>query len=240
MKQAMIFAAGLGTRLQYLTTNKPKALVEVRGKTLLQYAIEKLVSFGFTDIVVNVHHFSDLVIDFINKNTPKGVEIKISNESNLLLDTGGGLKKASQFLNQDAFLLYNVDILTNLNLKKLYDEHLKNDALATLAVRHRDGNRFLLFNEQNELCGWENIATGEQIASRSIEHTHRLAFSGIHVVSKQIFDMIEEEGVFSIVQLYLRLATQNRICGFLHDNTEWIDAGKPEQLHKAATIDEFF
>lgn len=240
--KALIFAAGLGTRLRPLTNDKPKALVEINGKTLLQITIEKLVEFGFNDIMVNIHHFADLMIETIEKNNGFGANITISDERNELLETGGGLKKAAWFFDDNQpFLVHNVDVIHNLDLKQLYDYHLTQNALATLAIRKRSTSRYLLFNNKNQLRGWQNIKTGEvKIARRTQGQLWSFGFSGIHVIDPKIFPLLTEEGKFSIIHPYLRLAKTELIQGFNHSseasgqaNSTWIDVGKHESLAEA-------
>ncbi len=234
MLNAMLFAAGLGTRLKPLTNNKPKALVELNGKTFLEHAIVKLKSIGVTRIVINVHHFADLVEDFIRKND-FGVDIKISDEREQLLDTGGGLKKAeSLFIPNVPILVYNVDIFSDIDLKELVCEHSKNEALITMAVRNRDCNRCLYFNENKQLTGWKNKQTGEIKQARAdMAQSNPIAFTGIHMVSYQLFDKITETGTFSIIDLYLRLAETEKITAFTDHSKVWFDLGTPEQLKTA-------
>ena len=236
--KAMLFAAGLGTRLRPLTNDRPKALVEVNGMTLLEIVIRRLVHFGFTDIVVNVHHFADLVEDVLKKNQGFGANIMISDERNQVLETGGGLKKAHPFFEgNEPFLVHNVDIITNLDLKKIYDYHLNNNALATLAVRKRSTSRYFIFSGKMQLRGWQNIKTGEiKMSKRSVGKMGSYAFSGIHVISPRFFDLLEETGKFSIVQPYLRLAKTEHIQGFDHSDTIWVDVGKHESLATAGHV----
>ncbi len=227
---AMIFAAGLGTRLQPLTNDRPKALVECNGITLLEHAIAKLKFYGFTKIVVNVHHFSQLLIDFITTHD-FGVPVVISDESDLLLDTGGGMVFAKNELQGDEpFLICNVDIVSSIDFSKMIAYHKAHNALATLAVSDRKTARYFLFDENNRLCGWENKKTGEQ----KIVHPHdtytSLAFSGIQVVSPKIFDQITETGKFSITNLYLRLAQHNTILAYNHTGDFWLDIGKYDEF----------
>ncbi len=227
----MIFAAGIGSRLKPLTLHKPKALVEVGGKPLLEWVITKIINAGISEIIINVHHFADQIIDYLEAKKNFGINIAISDERNLLLDTGGGLKKASWFLQGDQpFLLYNVDILTTLNIAEIIKFHHNYDPLATLAVKKRPGSRYLLVNDSKELCGWQNIKTGEKIIAKPAANLNQIAFSGIHVVSPNIFEIIEETGVFSITPLYLRLAADHSLIGFYHQNDYWNDLGKPENL----------
>ena len=233
--KALIFAAGLGTRLRPLTNDRPKALVEINGKTLLQIAIEKLTHFGFNDIMVNVHHFADLMLETIEQHDGFGANITISDERNELLETGGGLKKAAWFFGDNQpFLVHNVDVVHDLDLKHLYDYHLNNNALATLAIRKRSTSRYLLFNNNNELRGWQNIKTGEvKIARRTEGQLWSFGFCGIHVISPEIFPLLTESGKFSIINPYLRLAKTRLIQGYNHSDSTWIDVGKHESLAEA-------
>lgn len=237
--KAMLFAAGLGSRLRPLTNDKPKALVELNGRPLLEIAIRKLMAAGCQEIIVNVHHFADQIVDFLKKKRDFGIHIAISDEREQLLDTGGGLKKAAWFLRDEpAFLIYNVDILTTLDLQKFYQTHIQSGALATLAVRQRSTSRYLLFDEKMQLAGWQNIRTGETRTCKpdSPPTAKPLAFSGVHAVSPEIFDWMLEAEVFSIVEVYLRAAAQNHVVGFLHDEDIWIDAGAPDSLQEAEKL----
>jgi len=232
--KAMIFAAGLGTRLRPLTDNKPKALVEVAGKTLLQRVIEKVSDAGFKEIVVNIHHFGDQIIDFLERNNNFGLDIQISDERDELLDTGGGILKARPLLEgSEPFLVYNVDVLCSLDLKKLLQWHRKHQALATLVVRKRDTARYLLFDEDMQLSGWTNIKTGEVKMARQKPEVDKFAFSGIHIIESSVFPLITETGKFPIIPMYLRLAEQNAIYGFEDTSDLWMDLGKPGQLKVA-------
>ncbi len=203
----MIFAAGLGTRLLNETTDKPKALVDIGGKTLLQLAIKKLVGSGITEVVVNVHHFADQVKNYISEND-FGIPVSISDESDKLLDTGGGLKKAKSFLSGSSpILIYNVDILSNLDLSAVINEHQNTGAIATVVVRKRETQRYLKFNAEKRLVGWINKKTGEtKIAlPEYFDGAVEMAFSGIHIVSPEIFNFMPKEDKFSIIDLYLKL-----------------------------------
>jgi len=235
--KAMIFAAGLGTRLHPYTHEKPKALVEIAGKPLLQWNIERLKKAGFNQLIINVHHYAQQVIDFINQYPDPAIELVISNEADQLLDTGGGLKKASWFLKgEEPFLLHNVDVLTTMDYQRLMNFHTSGDALATLAVRQRQTSRYLLFNEERLLCGWCNTRSGEEIITRYSEEHSALAFSGIQVINPEIFDLIEEEDRFSLISLYLRLSENQKILAYLHDTDQWLDVGKPKQLKMAEEL----
>lgn len=233
--EAMIFAAGLGTRLQDETVDKPKALVEVGGLTLLQRAIEKITRAGATRIVVNAHHFADLVNQFTESKRWE-VPVFISDESELLLETGGGLKKAAPFFSgKDPILLYNVDVLTSINLKLLCKKHLESGALATLAVRKRETQRYFKFDNEMQLVGWINKQNGDKKISKieNFENAQEFAFSGIHFVQPQIFEYMFPEERFSIVELYLELAKTRQIKGIYDQSELWMDVGKPSELEAA-------
>jgi NDP-sugar pyrophosphorylase family protein len=233
--KAMIFAAGLGTRLKEETLYKPKALVEVGGKPLLQHAIEKLKMEGFSEVVVNVHHFSDLIINFLN-NHDFGILVHISDETDKLLDTGGGLKKAAPFFKgNEPVLIYNVDVLSNLDLKNLVQEHLLSGALATLVVRERKTQRYFKFNKEQRLVGWLNKKTGEKkiVLPENFENATEMAFSGIHMVNPEFFQLMPAEEKFSITDFYLELAKEYLIKGYFDESQLWLDVGKPEQLESA-------
>lgn len=236
--KAMIFAAGLGTRLNTETTDKPKALVAVGGKPLLQHAIEKLRNEGITEIAVNVHHFSEIVTAFLNQND-FGIPIHVSDESMKLLDTGGGLKKAAGFFpKNEPILIYNVDIISNLKLKFLLEDHLNSGALVTLAVRKRETQRYFKFDKQKQLVGWINKKTGESKISRSndFESAIEMAYSGIHILQPEIFSLMPEKDRFSITDFYLELAKTHSIKGYFDDSDLWMDVGKPEQLAEARKL----
>jgi len=236
--KAMIFAAGLGTRLNEETSDKPKALVDIGGKPLLQRAIEKLKNEGITEIVVNVHHFSELVISFLNEHN-FGIPIHISNETEKLLDTGGGLKKAARFfIGTEPILIYNVDIISNLNLQLLLEEHLKSGGLVTLAVRNRETQRYFKFDDNKQLVGWINKKTKETKISRpeNFEQAIEMAYSGIHVIRHEILDLMPETDRFSITDFYLELAKTKVIKGFFDDSDLWMDVGKPEQLEEVRKL----
>lgn len=236
---AMILAAGMGTRLMPLTKNKPKALIEVRGISLLERAIKKLTGSGADKIIINVHHHSQQIISFIN-NVDFDAEIIISDESSKLLDTGGGLKNAKDYFDKNKpFIVYNVDIVSDIDLNKMYDDHVSSGALATLAVRNRETSRYLLFDRNNILCGWKNIKSGKEKISRKIEGKFsEQAFSGIHVISPSIFDMIKKTGKFSLIEVYLELAKTQIIKSFNHNDSFWMDIGKIENLETINKTDK--
>lgn len=232
--KAILFAAGLGTRLGAMTQNTPKALVKINGKPLLFHAIEKLKSSGVNQLVVNVHHFADQIISYLCKND-FGITVHISDEREQLLDTGGGMLKARPYLDGDKpFIAYNVDVLTSLNLKEVIEYHHEYNPLATLVVRQRSTSRYFLFDQKMQLAGWRNKTTGEEIFSKSEQfELAEWAFSGIQIVSPEIFDLIGEQGKFSVTPLYLRMAQEHRIVGFPDHSDFWIDLGKPGQIEQA-------
>lgn len=232
--KAMIFAAGLGTRLQPLTNHQPKALVEVAGEAMLGRLIKHLRDSGITQIILNVHHFAGQVKDYLKENHHFGLEITISDESDLLLDTGGGLKKAGWFFQDgEPFLLHNVDVFSDMDLIKLVNEHKSSDALATLVVRERKSSRYFLFNQGLQLCGWENTKTGDKKLSGPEAGLKRYAFSGIQVIQPEMFQYINETGVFSIVDLYLRLARNLKIIAYPENQSIWVDMGRKQGLEEA-------
>ncbi len=236
--KALIFAAGLGTRLRPLTDKLPKALIPVAGKPMLQWVIEKLIASGVTDIVINVHHHPDILIDYINNLKYLGIHFHISDERNQLLDTGGGLKKAEVFLKgPDPFIVHNADVLSNIDLKEMLAFHKQQKALATLAVASRKTSRYFLW-DGNRLAGWENNISGEKILCQPDEKNRLrpLAFSGIHILCPKIFSLINEKGSFSIKDLYLRLAASHHIAAYEHDPRYWFDIGSPEKRENAETV----
>jgi mannose-1-phosphate guanylyltransferase len=242
--KAMVLAAGLGTRLRPLTNDRPKALVEVGGRTLLEITLTHLRDFGIHDVIINVHHYADMVIDHVKATDNFGMHIEFSREE-VLLDTGGGLKKAAWFLGGDAigadgghedepFILHNVDVISTIDLGRLVELHKKNNALATLAVQERKTSRYLLFGEHAQLCGRRLVKEEKTEIVRPSQHMTELAFTGIHVVSPRIFPLLTEEGIFSIVPAYLRLAAQGeKILAFRADEYYWRDLGKPENIQQA-------
>ena len=237
--RAMVLAAGLGTRLRPLTNDRPKALVEIGGRTLLELTLTRLASFGVRDVIINVHHFADLVIQYLQANSNFGLQVGISREE-LLLDTGGGLKKASWFFLQDPtrldepFILHNVDVVSTIDFQRLMNFHNENHALATLAVQERESSRYLLFDDQGELCGRRIGRDQEPELVRSTPNLKALAFSGIHLISPRLLTDMTEEGVFSVIATYLRLAGQNeKILAFRADEYYWRDLGKLEDLRQA-------
>ncbi|MBE0647269.1 MAG: nucleotidyltransferase family protein [Bacteroidales bacterium] len=225
--KALILAAGLGTRLRPVTNSIPKALVVAEGKPLLQHALEHIKRYGIRDVIINVHHFAAQIRDFLKANDDFGLSVTISDESDELLETGGGLKKASWFFSDGKpFLVRNVDILSDLDIWQMAEIHKLENPLATLAVRNRLTSRYFLFNKQNRLCGWENHKTGEKRMSREGEDTTPFAFSGIQILQPEIFSWITETGRFSLTDLYLRLATDHLIKGYIDNGLVWRDIGK--------------
>ena len=237
--KAMILAAGLGTRLQPLTNSIPKALIPIGNKPMIQHVIERLVRYDFHSIIINVHHFADQLIDFL-KNNDFGAEITISDERNKLLDTGGGLFHAAQFLDgTEPFLLHNVDVLSTIDLHTIVQQHIETNTIATIAVQKRPSNRQLLFDSEGILSGWENIHTGEKIiVRRSYKELHPLAFGGIHVISPEIFKCHYPKEVFSITDYYLYLAPQKKIKEYQYFDDICLDLGKKENIETARKIIE--
>ncbi|MDI3527633.1 MAG: hypothetical protein PWR03_1816 [Tenuifilum sp.] len=234
--KAMILAAGLGTRLLPLTETKPKALVEINGKTLLEICIDNLKKNGFNEVVVNVHHHAQQVIEFLSKRD-FGVKLFISDESDRLLDTGGALVHARKFLDDNQpFLVHNVDIISDIDLKRLYTLHMDTSAIATLAVSKRESLRVFLFNNDMVLSGWRNMLTGKSIITRQENELVAYAFSGIHVISPEIFNFLPATGEFSIVDAYLKISTSSEIKGVDLSKNKVIDVGKPQSLEQAASF----
>jgi len=233
----MILAAGLGTRLKPWTDHHPKALAVVNGKSLLQRNIEYLQQFGIDQVIVNVHHFHEQVIQAVETNKGWGSSVTISDESEEVLETGGGLKKAGWFFENDKDLVVmNADILTDLNLTAMIQQHQNTDALATLAVSERTTSRYFLFNNKNELCGWRNVNTNDEKIARPSLDLHPKAFSGIHVINNRLLSLLAWEGKFSMVEVYLALAKDHFIQAFDHSDSTFIDVGKPESIAKAETM----
>ncbi len=233
--KAMVLAAGLGTRLRPLTDGRPKALVEVGGRTLLEITLTRLKSFGIREVIVNVHHFADVIIEFLKAANNFGMRIEISREEGLL-DTGGGLKKAGWFFREEhePFLLHNVDVISTIDFGEMVRAHKACGALATLAVQERETSRYLLFDDSAELCGRRIVRENKYEIVRKVERVKALAFTGIHVISPRLLAMMKEEGAFSIIDLYLRLAGEGKkIRGFRADEYYWRDLGKLEQVRKA-------
>jgi len=238
--KAMILAAGLGTRLRPLTNDRPKALVEIDGRTLLEITLCRLRAFGIRDVIINVHHFAEMILDYLKANDKFGMGIEVSRED-VLLDTGGGLKKAGWFFLGDSdrsdepFLLHNVDVTSTIDLRRMTQFHTENQALATLMVQNRETSRYLLFDEQLQLCGRRRADDPETEFVRPAQQVQALAFSGIHIISPRLLTMMTEEGAFSIINCYLRLAAQGeRILAFRADEYSWRDLGSLDSVMSAA------
>lgn len=237
--KAMIFAAGLGTRLKPLTDHMPKALVPVAGRPMLEHVILKLKAAGFNELVINIHHFGEQILDFLRANQNFGLTIHISDERDCLLDTGGGIRKAEPFFRgNEPFLVHNVDILSDTDLKALYEYHRQSGNDATLLASRRKTIRYLLFDDEKRLCGWINkdtLQTKPEGFAYNPEHHHEYAFSGIHVISPSLFHYMDEQwtGKFSIMDFYLQTCHEARIGGRLTDTLRLIDIGKPETLTQA-------
>jgi mannose-1-phosphate guanylyltransferase len=238
--RAMVLAAGLGTRLRPLTDHCPKALVEVGGRTLLEITLVRLRAFGVREVIINVHHFAGMILDFLKANNNFGMRIEVSREE-VLLDTGGGLKRAGWFFLGDSarmdepFLLHNVDVISTVDFRSIAQAHQEHGALATLAVQERETSRYLLFNEQSQLSGRRAGRDQQMELVLPAKELHALAFTGIHVISPRLLTLIKEDGVFSIIDVYLRLAGEGEnISGFRADYYYWRDLGKLDQVQQAA------
>ena len=237
--KAMILAAGLGTRLRPLTDNRPKALVQIAGHTLLEITLSRLRTFGIREVIINVHHYADMIIEYLKRNDDFGMHIVVSREE-VLLDTGGGLKKAAHFFLEDsnraeqAFILHNVDVISTIDFRRMVQLHTDKRALATLAVQDRETSRYLLFDEQLQLCGRRSGSEEAELV-RSSQQVRALAFSGVHVISPRLLQMMTEQGAFSIITSYLHLAAQGeQILAFRADDYHWRDVGKPDNVVQAA------
>ncbi len=235
--KAMIFSAGLGTRFKPWTDKHPKALAVVNGKSLLQRNIEYLQKYEIRDVIVNVHHFAGQVIEAIEKNEGWGSNVIISDEKEALLETGGGLLKVKDLLREDTFLTINVDILTDANLKYFLASHQQQSSLITLAVTNRKTSRYLLFNKYNRLCGWRNTGTGEEKIVLKAKDLFEKAYSGLALFEPSVFDLIPFTGKFSLIDVYLSLAHDNKIAAFDHSESKLLDVGKPESV---AVAEEMF
>jgi NDP-sugar pyrophosphorylase family protein len=238
--KAMILAAGLGTRLRPLTDDRPKALVEVGGRTMLEITLARLREFGIREVIVNAHHFADQIVAYLDANNQFGMRIEVSRED-VLLDTGGGLKKAAHFflkgsdVANEPFIVHNVDVISSIDLRRMAQVHAQTQALATLAVQRRETSRYLLFDDDLQLCGRRAGRDKQDEVVRHAPSLTPLAFCGIHVISPRIFELMTETGVFSIITTHLRLAAAGeKISAFLADEYYWRDLGKPEQVRQAA------
>jgi NDP-sugar pyrophosphorylase family protein len=241
--KAMVLAAGLGTRLRPLTNDRPKALVEVGGRTLLEITLTRLRDFGVREVIINVHHFADMIEAYLKAKNNFGLQIEISRED-VLLDTGGGLKKAGHFFHdnsgredlgrEEPFILHNVDVISNIDFAQMLKFHAEKNALATLAVQDRETSRYLLFDDSLQLCGRQAGRDGKPELVRPAQTQQPLAFSGIHVISLRFLKMMTEQGAFSIIDSYLRVALQgDKILAFRADNYYWRDLGRPEHVAQA-------
>lgn len=228
----MIFAAGLGTRLRPLTDNIPKALLKIGNVTLLEYVILKLLKYGFDDIIINLHHFGNQIKDYLIDNNYFGARVTFSDESDLLLNTGGGLKKSAHFFDDGKpFIVYNCDVITDLNLTEFYKISIEKNTIASIAVRDRETSRYFLFDKDLQLSGWINKSTGDKkIVKGTLDNLIPLAFSGIHTINPSIFKLFPEQNVFSITDFYVDICDRYKISGIDHSSTEWIDIGKKETL----------
>ena len=241
--KAMVLAAGLGTRLRPLTDDRPKALVTVAGRTLLEIALSRLRAFGVSEVIVNTHHYADMIVHYLRANNNFGMRIEVSREE-VLLDTGSGLKHAAWFFldgiapSQEPFIVHNVDVISTIDLARMMRLHVEHAALATLAVQDRATSRYLLFDQHGQLCGRRAGQTAEDVQPelvRPAAAVQALAFSGIHILSPRIFAKIEEEGAFSIIPAYLHLAAkEEKILAFRADEYYWRDLGRPESILQAA------
>lgn len=235
--KAMIFAAGLGTRFKPWTDSHPKALAMVNGKSLLQRNIEYLQQYGINDVVVNVHHFADQIIEAVNKNNGWGSNIIISDETDEVLETGGGLLKANALLQGDEpFFTLNADFLTDLNLTALLNYHRQKKGLISFGITARKSSRNFLFDEDNRLCGWMNTATGEKRIAIDKTGLKPMAYSCVVVFEPTVFEWIPQRGKFSLVDTYLSLAAAHPIYGYDHTGDRLVDVGKPESVAVAANM----
>jgi N-acetyl-alpha-D-muramate 1-phosphate uridylyltransferase len=234
--KAMIFAAGLGTRFKPWTDKHPKALAQVNGKSLLQRNVEYLRHFKITDLIVNVHHFADQVLDAISRDNGWGSRISVSDERDEILETGGGLKKAAWYFDKEPFVLLNVDVLTDLDLDAMLRNHRARKPMATLAIMERETSRYFLFDNKNELCGWRDTRTGKEKIAKAANPLLPRAFSGIHILAPEIFPLISRVGKFSMVDLYLDLAPSQVIRGYEQKSAKWVDVGKPGSVAEAESL----
>jgi N-acetyl-alpha-D-muramate 1-phosphate uridylyltransferase len=237
VNSAMIFSAGLGSRFKPWTNSHPKALVPINGKSLLQRNVEYLQQYGIRKVIVNVHHFAGQVIDAVKQNDGWGSEIIISDETNELLETGGGLLKAKDLFNEnERFITCNVDILTDLDLGKVITFHAKHNPLISFAVTDRKTSRYFLFDEDNRLCGWRNVKTGEERIVIQKPGLIEKAYSCVVVFEPEIFSLVHFSGKFSLVEVYLKLAADHLILGYDHTGDRFVDVGKPESIAIAESL----
>ena len=231
--KAFILAAGYGTRLKPFTDTIPKALVKVNGITNLERAIRHLIKYNVTEIIINVHHFADQIISFLKSNNNFGIRIEVSHEIDYPLDTGGGLKKAAWFFDDEKpFIVQNVDIITNINFHDMLAYHNNKGTLATLGILERESSRYLLFNEELYMCGWENVKSGERIIPIAGK-LKQYAFSGIHILSPDIFKYLQKEEKFSLINTYLEIILYEKISGYIHSENYWFDIGDTKKLQNA-------
>ncbi len=225
----MILAAGLGTRLGKLTGDRPKALVEIHGVPLLEIILKRLKKYGFEEVVINIHHHAGMIREYLEKNTPEGMKVQISEEKEKPLETGGGIRHARELLlDTPAFLVHNVDIVSDMDLGRLMSKHMESEALVTLAVSRRKTFRYLLADEEGRLCGWENVATGEKIMVRQPEGTlTQWGYSGVAALSREVLFLLPEEEVFSLTPFFLELARTHLIKVETPAMSYWYDTGKP-------------
>ena len=230
--KAMVLAAGLGTRLKPLTDKKPKALIEVNGRPLLESVLRRLIHFGVSEVIINLHHFPEQIRSFVKAKDHFGIRVEFSHEE-VLLDTGGGLKKAVHFFDDGKpFIVHNVDVISDIDLATMLEQHIEREAAATLATNQRKTNRYFIFDESNQLCGWKSLTKNEEILKRKPQGaTTDRAFCGIHVISPVLLEKLTETGVFSIVESYLRLVGEGEhVVAFNADEYDYCDFGKLEQI----------
>lgn len=238
--RAMILAAGLGTRLRPFTNTKPKALIEIGGFTMLELSIMYLKKYGFTEVIINIHHFADQIIDYINRNDQFGINISFSDERSQLLDTGGAIVHASSFFKgSEPFLVMGVDVLTDLDLEKFIRYHLEQKPLVTMAVKDRETSRSLMFDKNMHLKGWRDNRSGESRGAKIQDSQFALGFSVIQIIQPEIFSLIKEKGVFSLMDLYLRLMGSHKIIGFDHSGDIWLEFGRMDRIAEYASGKEF-
>lgn len=237
MKTAMVFCAGMGTRLRPLTDNIPKALVTVGNSVLLDYQIENLEKYGYTNLIFNTHHHSSVFKEHISKNYKNSSNIIISDETELLLNTGGGLKQVvSSFGVKTDLMVRNVDVISDIDMDDMLEYHKKNDNMITMAVRKRTTQRYLLFDTNNNLKGWMNEKNGDFKNVNSDIGLNKYAFSGIYIISPKAFNMFPDEKIFSIIDFFLDVSKTEKIMAYDHSDTRWLDVGKPESLREALEI----
>lgn len=238
--KAMILAAGLGTRLKPFTDYQPKALFKIENRTLLEWTIRYLKKFGVDELIINVHHYPDQIIDYLKQNNGFGLPYTISDERTMLMDTGGAIVKASKYLSgRNPFILIGIDVLTDLNLSDMLQFHISKKPLVTLAVKERITTRSLLFNKNMCLAGWRDNNSGEIKGNTSEKYSYALGFSTIHIINPEIFKFITERGAFSIIDLYLSLISRHTILGYRHDSSAWFEFGRIEMIDQILRNLEF-